>query len=113
MARKAEREHKLAIFTAARAEGLSVTAAGERAGVARKTANRYEHDRLAALADGAEFVTASTETHRRLPPSPCSPACPPLPPWQAGPGPSLVPTRPRSRSAGWGPIVPRLYYSLA
>ena len=52
LARKAERERKLAIFTAARAEGLSVTAAGERAGVARKTANRYEHDRLDALADG-------------------------------------------------------------
>jgi hypothetical protein len=46
LARSAERKRKLALFTAARAEGLGVIAAGERAGVARKTAARYEKDRL-------------------------------------------------------------------
>ena len=51
LARKADRERRLAEFTAARAEEppLSVIAAGERVGVTRKTANRYEKDRLAAL----------------------------------------------------------------
>ena len=55
IARKAERERKLAIFTAARARGLSVAVAGEEAGVRHKTAYRYEierKDRLAALAAG-------------------------------------------------------------
>ena len=51
-ARKAERERKLAEFTAARTEGLDEAAAGERVGVTRKTAARYEKARLAALPAG-------------------------------------------------------------
>ena len=45
--RTAERERKLAIFTAARAEEppLSVADAGVRAGVRHKTAYRYENER--------------------------------------------------------------------
>lgn len=50
IARSAERKRKLAVFTLARAEGLDVIEAGKRAGVARKTAYRYEKDRLAAQA---------------------------------------------------------------
>ena len=46
LARAAERKRKLAEFTAARAEGLGIIPAGERAGVGRKTAYRYEQDRL-------------------------------------------------------------------
>ena len=46
LARKAERKRRLAVFTAARAEGLGIIPAGERAGVGRKTAYRYEQDRL-------------------------------------------------------------------
>lgn len=46
LARKVERERKLAVFIAARAEGLGIIPAGERAGVGRKTAYRYEQDRL-------------------------------------------------------------------
>jgi hypothetical protein len=46
LARAAERKRKLAVFVAARVEGLDIVAAGVRAGVARKTAYRYETDRL-------------------------------------------------------------------
>ena len=46
LVRSAERKRKLAVFTAARAEGLGIIPAGERAGVGRKTAYRYEQDRL-------------------------------------------------------------------
>jgi hypothetical protein len=56
LARQAERERNLATFTAAREEGLDVEAAGRRAGVARKTAYRYEKerkDRLEQEAPGA------------------------------------------------------------
>ncbi len=52
--RKAGRQERLKLFTAARAEGLDVEAAGKRVGVARKTAYRYERARLEALAAGAE-----------------------------------------------------------
>ena len=45
--RKAERLARLAIFTAAREEGLDVIPAGKRAGVGRKAAAGYEKDRLA------------------------------------------------------------------
>jgi hypothetical protein len=55
LVRKANRQERLKLFTAAREEKppLSVEAAGKRAGVARKTAYRYESDRLAALAGDA------------------------------------------------------------
>ena len=49
VARKAERARRLAEFTALRAEGMDVTAAGALVGVAEKTAARYEQARLAAL----------------------------------------------------------------
>ena len=52
--RKAGRQERLKLFTAARAEGLPVEDAGKRVGVARKTAYRYELARLEALADGAD-----------------------------------------------------------
>ena len=52
--RKAGRQERLKLFTAARAEGLDVEAVGKRVGVARKTAYRYERARLEALAAGAE-----------------------------------------------------------
>ena len=42
--RKAEREKRLAIYIAARTEGLDIVPAGERAGVESKTAYRYERD---------------------------------------------------------------------
>lgn len=42
--RKAEREKRLAIYIAARDEGLDIVPAGERAGVESKTAYRYERD---------------------------------------------------------------------
>ena len=42
--RKAGRERRLAIYIAARAEGLDIVPAGERAGVLEKTAYRYERD---------------------------------------------------------------------
>ena len=43
-ARRQERLRKLDIFIAARAEGLDIIPAGERAGVQSKTAYRYERD---------------------------------------------------------------------
>ena len=55
-ARKASRQERIKLFSAARAEEPqpSVEDAGKRVGVARKTAYRYELARLEALADGAE-----------------------------------------------------------
>lgn len=49
-ARKAQRARNLAEFTAARAEGLDIEAAGERVGVVRETAYRYEKARKARKA---------------------------------------------------------------
>ena len=52
--RKAGRERRLAIYTAARARGLDIIPAGLEAGVLEKTAYRYEADMKARLAAGGE-----------------------------------------------------------
>lgn len=49
-ARREARERNLAVFTAARLAGKDVPRAGEAAGVTRKTARRYEAERLARAA---------------------------------------------------------------
>jgi hypothetical protein len=44
----AERSARIAEFASYRAEGLSITAAGQRLGIAPKTARTYERERKAA-----------------------------------------------------------------
>jgi hypothetical protein len=52
LARQADRQRRLAEFTVARVrDRLDVIPAGERVGVTRKTAQRYEKDRLAQLGE--------------------------------------------------------------